>query len=79
MKNSIEILKELKDKKLFNLNSLKNWKSEELDEMLASYLEAKKIAEEGDDSLTRMVLEEKISQVIQAKNLKSSPSIQAVL
>lgn len=79
MKNSSEILTELKKNKSSNVNKLVKWKIEDLNEMHNSYLDALSVSKEVNDLSTVMILEEKISQLAHAKNLVINPAAEATL
>ena len=78
MKNSSDILAELKKNKATNIGQLIKWKIEELNEMHLTYQDALSVLIESNDLTTSEIIEEKISQLTQAKSLKNKnvPEIQ---
>jgi hypothetical protein len=69
-RKSKNILQQLLEKRKENILLLSKWSDEELDELLERYREAKEIAYEENRFESYKILEEKISQLHAAKDLK---------
>jgi hypothetical protein len=69
-RKSKNILQQLLEKREENILLLSKWSDEEIDELLERYREAKEIAYEENRFESYKILEEKISQLHAAKDLK---------
>lgn len=76
-KKKIDILQELISKKEENIKLLITWTNEDIKVMMHRYLEAKQMAYEDNRIESFKILEEKISQLREAKELKFSLSDEA--
>lgn len=76
-KNVKNILEELLKKRESNILMLSQWSDEDIEEMINRYRQAKGIAFEENKFESYKILEEKLSQVYDAKNLKFSYSDEA--
>lgn len=71
MKTNLDVLTKLKAKRSQNITEAQSWANDDALEMIATYKTAKDIAVESDDSEAIAILDEKISQLEEALQLKN--------
>ncbi len=73
MKNK-DILQQLISKKPENIRNLQSWSFQEFDEMAQTYVTALEIADESNDLEAKVILEEKLLQLAEARQIKDHRS-----
>ena len=77
MKKKPDVLLQLKAERSNNILKLIDWSMADFDEMQDTYLKAKEVALDSDDREAAVILDEKLSQLAEARQVKSKSASDA--